>query len=61
MVISSRHRQMKILDIAQIGVPEIGQKMQRKSSAAKVSISLCEYLSRIVAPQSHSQVVSQAV
>jgi hypothetical protein len=33
-----------ILDIAQIALPDIDQKMQRKSSAAKVSISLCEGL-----------------
>ncbi len=33
-----------ILDTAQIALPEIGQKMRRKSSAAKVSISLCEAL-----------------
>lgn len=33
-----------ILDIAQIALLEIDQKMQRKSSAAKVSISLCEGL-----------------
>lgn len=30
-----------ILDIAQIAPPELDQKMQRKSSAAKVSIWLC--------------------
>jgi len=33
-----------ILDIAQIALPEIGQKIQRKFSGAKVSISLCEGL-----------------
>jgi len=30
-----------ILDIAQIALPEIGQKIQRKFSGAKVSIWLC--------------------
>jgi hypothetical protein len=35
---------MTILDIAQIAPPELDQKMQRKSSVAKVSISLCEGL-----------------
>ena len=30
-----------ILDIAQILLPEIGQKIQRKFSGAKVSIWLC--------------------
>jgi hypothetical protein len=37
-----RPDQMMILDIVQIGLPETGQKMRRKSSAAKMSISLCE-------------------
>jgi hypothetical protein len=32
---------MMILDIAQIALPEIGQKIQRKFSSAKVSIWLC--------------------
>jgi hypothetical protein len=35
---------MMILDIVQIRLPETRQKMRRKSSAAKVSISLCEAL-----------------
>jgi hypothetical protein len=30
-----------ILDIAQIALPEIGQKIQRKFSGAKVSIWQC--------------------
>ena len=34
----------RILDIAQIALLEFGQRMQRKSSAAKVSILLCEGL-----------------
>ena len=33
-----------ILDIAQIALPEIGHRIQRKFSRAKVSISLCEGL-----------------
>ena len=35
-----------ILDIAQIALPEIGQKIQRKFSGAKVSIWLCAGLCR---------------
>jgi hypothetical protein len=33
-----------ILDIVQIALPELGQKIQHKFSGAKVSISLCEGL-----------------
>jgi hypothetical protein len=36
--------QTTISNTAQIALPESGQKMQRKSSAAKVSILLCEGL-----------------
>jgi hypothetical protein len=49
-----------ILDIAQIALPEIGQKIQRKFSSAKVSIWLCGELALNVTLQPHGQVVSQA-
>jgi hypothetical protein len=49
----------RILDIAQIALLEFGQRMQRKSSAAKVSICCVKDLTRIVTLKPLRQVVSQ--